>query len=176
MQKVSQEMTKPAVAISKDDYFTAAYEELRRLARNSYRAHGSSTLNPTAIVNEVYIRLAESKGFEAISPEHLKHTIVRVMRHILVDAARRKGAVRRGGGSVPLLRVPFDEKAADSATYDPAEILNVDFVLDELGRRSEFQARVFEYQFFGGLQVAEIAEMLGASEKKVQRSLRLWPA
>jgi RNA polymerase sigma factor (TIGR02999 family) len=166
-------MTKAAAAVSKDEFFSAAYEELRRVARNSHRGHGNLTLNPTAMVNEVYIRLAEAKSFQPASPEHLKHTVIRAMRHVLVDAARRKTAERRGGGSMAIQRVPFDESIEQSAAYDPTEVLNIDFALDELARQSEFQARAFECQFFGGLQVAEIAQLVGASEKKVQRSLRL---
>lgn len=166
-------MTKAAAALSKDEFFTAAYEELRRVARRSHRGHGNLTLNPTAMVNEVYIRLAEAESFQPASPEHLKHTVIRAMRHVLVDAARRKAAERRGGGSMAAQRVPFDENVERSAAYDPGELLNIDFALEELALQSEFQAHVFEYQFFGGLQVAEIAELVGASEKKVQRSLRL---
>ncbi|MBV9303397.1 MAG: sigma-70 family RNA polymerase sigma factor [Acidobacteriaceae bacterium] len=166
-------MSKSTVALSNDEFFSAAYEELRRIARSRFGAQGGLTWNPTAIVNEVYVRLAESKRFQPASPEHLKHTVIRAMRYILVEAARRKNAERRGGGKAPVQRVPFDESAAQSAAFDPNEILSVDFALDELSRHSEFQARVFEYQFFGGLQVVEIAGMLGISEKKVQRSLRL---
>ena len=166
-------MTKSAVDLSKDEFFSAAYEELRRVARTRYGGLGSLTWNPTAIVNEVYIRIAQSKRFQPASPEHLKHTIIRVMRYILVEAARRKQADRRGGGSAPIRQIPLDEAAAETIAFDPNEILSLDLVLDELARHSEFQARIFEYQFFGGLQVAEIAGMVGTSEKKVQRGLRL---
>ena len=156
-----------------DELFSQAYEELRRLARRITGEHGSLTWNATAIVNEVYVRLSGSQSFHPASALHFKHTVIQAMRYILVEAARRKAAERRGGGGVPVRRVPFDEMAAQSVAYDLNEILDVNFALDELARESEFQARVFEYQFFGGLQVAEIADMLDTSEKKVQRSLRL---
>ncbi len=165
-------MTKPPAVPGNDDFFSEAYEELRRVARSLYGGHGSLTWNPTAVVNEVYIRMAESKGFHPASPEHLKHTIIRAMKYVLVEAARRKAAARRGGGVAPLRQVSLDDKAAQSAACDPEEILSVDFALHELAQHDQFQARVFECQFFGGLEIAEIATLFGISEKKVQRSLR----
>jgi RNA polymerase sigma factor (TIGR02999 family) len=166
-------MTKEGAAPLNDELFSEAYEELRRLARRVNGGRASVTWNPTAMVNEAYVRLAESKGFQASSAEHLKHTIIRAMKYLLVEAARRKAAVRRGGGSTPLRKVPLDGTAAQSAGVDPDEMLSVSFALDELAQQSAFQALVFEYQFFGGLEVAEIAGMVGTSDKKVQRSLRL---
>ena len=171
--KKRRKMAKPAVALSNDEFFSAAYEELRRVARSKYGGQGGLTWNPTAVVNEVYVRLAESRGFQPASAEHLRRTVIRAMRYILVEAARRKAAERRGGGGMPVRQVPLDENGPESAGCDPNEILSVDFALDELARQSEFQATVFEYQFFGGLQVSEIAAIVGVSEKKVQRSLRL---
>jgi RNA polymerase sigma factor (TIGR02999 family) len=166
-------MATPGPAPFNDQFFATAYEELRRVARRLYAGNGSPTWNPTAIVHEVYLRLAESSGFQPCSPEHMKHTVIQAMRYILVDAARRRSAERRGGGKAAARMVPLDENASKIAIYDPNDILEVDFVLRELQRDNEFQARVFEYQFFGGLQVAEIAALTGTSEKKVQRSLRL---
>jgi DNA-directed RNA polymerase specialized sigma24 family protein len=103
----------------------------------------------------------------------MKHTVIQAMRYILVDAARRKSAERRGGGNARARVVPLDEHASKSASSDLNNILQVDFALQELQRNNEFQARVFEYQFFGGMRVTEIAALTGMSEKKVQRSLRL---
>ncbi len=156
-----------------DELFSEAYDELRRLAHRIYGQNGSLTWNPTAMVNEAYLRLAKSKSFHPTSALHLKHTIIRAMKYILVEAARRKTAERRGGGTVPLQIVPLDESIAHPVAFDPREILSVNLALDELARHSDFQARVFEYQFFGGLEISEIAEMLDVSDKKVQRTLRL---
>ena len=124
-------------------------------------------------MHEAYIKLAAAKNLKFESPQHLKYTVTRAMKHVLLDAARRKAAAIRGGGEGPLRRVSLDDDAVQSAAVDPRELLAVGDALEELSRQSEFQGRVFELQFFGGLQVGEIAEVMGCSEKKVQRSLRV---
>ncbi len=156
-----------------DAIFSATYEELRRAAYRLKRGRGNLTLNPTALVHEAYLKLLTAKGFHAASPEHLKYTIVRAMRHLLLDAARRQAAECRGGGQMPIRRIALDEHAAQSSAFDPSEVLAVGLALDRLAMESELEARAFECQFFGGLQVSEIAEVLGVSEKKVQRLLRM---
>jgi RNA polymerase sigma factor (TIGR02999 family) len=156
-----------------DETFSAAYDELRRLAHRLKGGHGDLTLNPTALVHEAYIKLASAKSLQIESPQHLKYTVTRAMKQVLLDAARRKAAAVRGGGDTPLRRVALDENAEQSSAVDPRELLAVGVALAELAHENEIQARVFEFQFFGGLQVAEIAELMGLSEKKVQRVLRL---
>jgi RNA polymerase sigma factor (TIGR02999 family) len=155
-----------------DDLFVSAYNELRRLA-HGLRRDRNQTLNPTALVHEAYIRLLGSKRFRVESPEHLKYTLVRAMKFVLVDAARQKSTAMRGGGDAPIRRVPLDEAAAQAVSVDPDDVLAVSDALDALARRHEPQARAFELQFFGGLQIGEIAELMRVSEKKVQRLLRL---
>jgi RNA polymerase sigma factor (TIGR02999 family) len=156
-----------------DEMFVVAYDELRRLARRLRRGSANLTFDPTALVHEAYIKLSRAQRFRPESPEHLKYAVVRAMKHILLDAARRQAAAIRGGGTTPLRRVSLDDPCAQSASLDPRQVLAVGFALDDLAQRSELQARVFELQFFGGFQVAEIAEMSGISEKKAQRLLRL---
>jgi RNA polymerase sigma factor (TIGR02999 family) len=153
--------------------FSVAYDELRRLARAVKRARGDPTLNATALVHEAYIKLARATRFHAESPQHLKYAVVRAMRHILLDAARRRSAAVHGGGDAPVRRVCLDDPSVQIAALDPQSVLLVGFALDDLAGHSELQARAFELQFFGGLQVAEIAELLGISEKKAQRLLRM---
>jgi RNA polymerase sigma factor (TIGR02999 family) len=162
-----------ADSIPTDEIFLAAYDELRRLARGLKRGRNTPTLNPTALVHEAYIRLVGAKRFRAESPEHLKFTLVRAMKYVLLDAARQKAAVSRGGGDSPLRRVALDDPAAQAAAISPDDVLAVGGALDALAQGSELQARAFELQFFGGLQIAEIAQLMGVSEKKVQRLLRL---
>jgi DNA-directed RNA polymerase specialized sigma24 family protein len=79
-----------------DDMFSAAYEELRRLASNLNR-NAAATLNPTALVNEAWIRLANSGGTSPESLAHFRAVAARAMRHILIDAARRRHSLKRGG-------------------------------------------------------------------------------
>src|SRR5688572_25389192 len=141
-----------------DEMFSVAYDELRRLAHALQRGRGHPTLNATALVHEAYIKLARAKRFRAESPQHLKYTVIRAMKYILLDAARRQAAASRGGGDALLRRVALDDPSAQAASLDPRDVLAVGFALDHLAHQSELQARAFEFQFFGGLQVAEIAE------------------
>jgi RNA polymerase sigma factor (TIGR02999 family) len=157
-----------------DELFSAAYDELRRLAHGLKRRRGNTTLNATALVHEAYLKLARAERFRAESPEHLKYTVVRAMKHVLVDAARRQAAASRGGNGVASLRrVALEDSTAQATSVDPHEVLAVAFALDDLAQQSDVQVRAFEFQFFGGLQVVEIAEVMGVSEKRVQRLLRM---
>jgi RNA polymerase sigma factor (TIGR02999 family) len=156
-----------------DESFSAAYDELRRLAKKLKRGHDDLTLSPTALVHEAYIKLAGAKDLQIKSPQHLKYTATRAMKHVLLDAARRKRAHVRGGGDIPLRRVELDDNTPRSAVVDPRVLMAIGAALEELALRNELQGRIFELQFFGGLQVAEIARLTGLSEKKVQRALRM---
>ncbi len=156
-----------------DEAFVAAYEELRRLAHSLKRGDKNSTLNPTALVHEAYIKLAGAKALNIESAKHLKYTVTRAMRHVLIDAARRKASAVHGGRDLAARRVTLDDSVAQAAAVDPRDILAVSAVLDELAEQNEAQARIFELQFFGGMQVAEIAALMSLSDKKVQRELRL---
>jgi RNA polymerase sigma factor (TIGR02999 family) len=156
-----------------DEAFSAAYEELRRLAHKVQRGRGDASLNPTALVHEAYIKLVRAKSLHVESPLHLKYTVTRAMKHLLLDAARSRAAAARGGGAFPLQRVALDDNAAQSASIDPRELLMVDLALAQLAKHNDVQARMFEFQFFGGLQVAEIADLMELSAKQVQRGLRL---
>jgi RNA polymerase sigma factor (TIGR02999 family) len=160
-------------AMPTDEVFVAAYDELRRLARGLRRGRNTPTLNPTALVHEAYIKLIGAKRFRAESPEHLKFTLVRAMKFVLLDAARQKAALARGGGDIPLRRVGLDDPAVQAVAIHPDDVLAVGGALDALAEDSPLQARAFELQFFGGLQIAEIAQLMDVSEKKVQRILRL---
>jgi RNA polymerase sigma factor (TIGR02999 family) len=156
-----------------DEMFRAVYDELRRLARALQRGRDTPTLNATALVHEAYIKLSQASRFRAESPQHLKWTLVLAMKQILVDAARRRSAAIRGGPGAALRRLSLDHVDAQSASFDPRQIILIDLALRELTREHELAARAFELQFFGGLQLNEIAELLAVSEKKVQRLLRL---
>ena len=80
-----------------DLLFSATYEELRRLASSVKRDDGSSTLNPTALVHEAWMKLAASPGFAATSRLHFKRIAARAMRQLLIEAARRRASQKRGG-------------------------------------------------------------------------------
>jgi len=156
-----------------DEMFVVAYDELRRLARRLHRQSDSPTLNATALVHEAYIKLSKSGRYQAESLGHLKCTVALAMRQILVDAARRRLTVGRGGGSMPAQRLSLDDPSAQAAGLDPTHLMQMEIELARIAEHNELQARVFNLQFFGGFQVSEIAQTVGISEKRVQRLLRM---
>jgi RNA polymerase sigma factor (TIGR02999 family) len=154
---------------SLDALYSAAYEELRRLAASVRRGSGALTLSPTTLVNEAWAKLAATPAVAATSPLHFKRIAARAMRQVLVDAARRRNAGKRGGRGLAL--VTLDDSVAAGTT--PGEILALDAALEELARLEPRQAQVVECRFFGGLDVAETARMLRVSEATVQRDWRV---
>lgn len=151
-----------------DHLFSATYEELRRLAATVGRHDPSETLNPTALVNEAYLKLVRSLRISPASRLHFKRIAARAMRQVLVEAARRRTALKRGGDYA---FVTFDE-ALDGAVTRPGELLALDAALEELARMHPRQAQMVEYRFFGGFDVSETAELLDVSESTVTRDWR----
>ena len=155
-----------------DRLFSATYEELRRLASSVRRDDPSATLNPTALVNEAWLKLAGSPGIATESRLHFKRIAARAMRQVLVEAARRRHARKRGGPDAAF--VTFDD-ALDGLAQGAADseaLLALDNALDALAQLNPRQARMIESRFFGGLDVAETAELLGVSEATVMREWR----
>jgi RNA polymerase sigma factor (TIGR02999 family) len=153
-----------------DLQFSQAYEELRRLASAVKRSDPRATLTPTTLVNEAWMKLARSPHFAATSRLHFKRIAGRAMRQILVEAARRRRADKRSPGGV---FVTFDDRidrAAEIASGD--DLLALDRALGELVRLHPRQAAVVENRFFGGLDVAELSELLGISPATVLRDWR----
>jgi RNA polymerase sigma factor (TIGR02999 family) len=150
-----------------DDLFSTAYEELRRLASTVRRSYPTTALSPTTLVNQAWIKLAASPRFQAMSPLHFKRIAARAMRQVLVEAARTKQADKRGGDVAFLA---LDESIAGDETA--RDILALDSALADLSRLQPRQADMVEYRFFGGLDVAETAELLGVSEATVLRDWR----
>lgn len=151
-----------------DLLFSATYEELRRLASSVRRDDPSATLSPTALVNEAWLKLADSPGLARTSPLHFKRIAARAMRQVLVEAARKRNAHKRGGGA-PL--VTFDD-ALSHPESSAAELLDLDAALDALAQLSPRQALIVESRFFGGLELKETAELLQVSEATVLRDWR----
>jgi RNA polymerase sigma-70 factor, ECF subfamily len=151
-----------------DDLFSVTYEELRRLAAVVSAGDPGATLNPTALVNEAYVKLARSLKLKPDSELHFKRIAARAMRQVLVEAARRRHAGKRGGGSV---LVTLADDAGD-ATASPGSVLALNDALQDLERLAPRQARLIEYRFFGGMGVEETATLLGVSEATVNRDWR----
>lgn len=154
-----------------DALFSAAYEELRRLARAIRRDDPGATIDPTALVNEAWIKLAATPQLAAwaASRLHFRRIAGRAMRQVLVEAARRRHAHKRGGPGAVM--VTLDDGLA-AALAPNADVLALDTALDDLARFNPRQAALIESRFFAGLDVAETAEALGVSEATVQRDWR----
>jgi RNA polymerase sigma factor (TIGR02999 family) len=151
-----------------DDLFTHTYQELRRIAASIRRRDARATIDPTALVNEAWMKLAAGR---AVSPEshlHFKRLAARAMRQVLVEAARRRLADKRGGGA---LLVTFDESLLP-ADAGVADLLALDAALETLASVSPRQAALIECRFFGGLDAAETAAVLSISEATVLRDWR----
>jgi RNA polymerase sigma factor (TIGR02999 family) len=167
----STDVTKLLVAWSAGDQdaldrlLPMVYAELRQVARNQLRRERQSpTLQPTALVNEAYMRLVQFTRIKWQNRAQFFATCARLMRQILVDAARARGVAKRGGGAI---RVTFDEALVPGEV--DADILSLDAALQALEARDPRKARVVELRFFAGLSVEETAAVLEVSTDTVSR-------
>jgi RNA polymerase sigma factor (TIGR02999 family) len=135
----------PAERQALDRLFSATYEELRRLASSVKRSDPSATLSPTTLVNEAWLKLADSSPLMSISCLHFKRIAARAMRQVLVEAARRRRAHKRGGGEA--LTITFDDSLKDATSFGE-DVLAPNTALDDLARMSPRQATMVECRFF----------------------------
>ena len=147
-----------------DRLLPLVYDELHRLAARYLAGERSMpTLQPTALVNEVCVRLLGWDAAQWQNRGHFFGVSAQMMRRVLVDIARRRQAERRGAGAV---RLPLD--SVDVAATEPtADVLEVDAALERLATEDPRKARVVELRFFGGLSAEEAAETLGISVRTV---------
>lgn len=152
--------------------FALVYDELRRLAASALRhERADHTLQPTALVHEAFLRLADEPTARWQNRGHFLAVAARAMRRILVDHARRYNAQKRGSGAV---RLSLDD--AGHAAAVPTETLDLVVLDDALGRLAALdarQARIVELRFFGGLSVEETADIVGASARTVKRDWQM---
>jgi RNA polymerase sigma factor (TIGR02999 family) len=142
------------------------YGELRRqAARYLRREREGHTLQPTALVNEAYLRLADQRDVEWQNRAHFFGVAAQIMRRILVDYARRRRRDKRGAGLTPVV---FDEALAMAEARD-LDLVALDDALSALAKLDERQSRIVEMRFFAGLEVEEVAEALGVSTATVKR-------
>ncbi len=153
-----------------DQLFSVTYEELRRLASSVKRSDPGATLSPTTMVNEAWVKLAKSPRFASTSRVHFKRIAARAMRQVLVEAARRRNAFKRGGGEGVTV-IAFDESQQEMASCGQ-DLLALDTALEELARIQPRQAMMVESRFFGGLDIGEIATLLAVSEATILRDWR----
>jgi RNA polymerase sigma factor (TIGR02999 family) len=142
------------------------YQELRRMARRYMRNERAGiTLQTTALVNEVYLRLVDVKNIDWQRRAQFFAVSAELMRHILVDAARARRSDKRGGG---LVKINMDEAPVLSPEPDQF-ILALDEALEALAKLAPRQAKVAELRYFGGLSEEESAEVLKTSPRTVRR-------
>lgn len=152
-----------------DAAFLAAYGELRRLAAHLQRRDPAATLDPTGLVNAAWLKLSRTPDLADTTPLHFKRIAARAMRQVLVEAARRRHAGKRGGGQA--VTVTLDEQVAGGDALT-ADLLALHDALDALAREHPRPAAVVEARYFGGLTTDEVAQSLGISEATVLRDWR----
>jgi RNA polymerase sigma factor (TIGR02999 family) len=146
------------------------YAELRRMAQRSLRRENpGNTLQPTALVHEAYLRLADVENMRWEDRAHFFAVSAQMMRRILVDAARTRSTGKRGGGAIHLNL----KESIDAAPDRGNELIALDDALGALAQLDPRKARVVEMRFFGGLSVEETAEVLKISAPSVLRDWKL---
>ena len=152
------------------------YERLHRMARGYMRnERPGHTLQPTALVHEAFLRLVDARDLDWTDRAHFFAVCARVMRRILVDAARARAATKRGGQAERVeheTAIDFDHLPAPGAGMS-AQVCALDEALTTLARLDSRRAQVIELRFFGGLTVEESAQVLQISPQTVMRDWRL---
>jgi len=150
------------------------YRELRSLAAALLRRERPNhTLQPTELVNEAYLRLVDQRRVEWQGKTHFFAIGAQAMRRVLVDHARSRLRRKRGGGA---RRVEFSENLQISSERE-GDVLALEEALKTLEKLDPAQARIVELRFYGGLSVAEVAEVMGRSKRNVEREwtmIRAW--
>jgi len=163
--------------ISAEELFPLVYDELRRLAASFMaREPVGHTLQPTALVHEAYLRLVDRTRTGFTGRTHFLAVSAQVMRRLLIDHARKRGAVKRGLGWRRVTLGPGSDASA-SAALGAEDLLSLDAALNKLAEFDERQAQIVTLRFFGGLNVEEVAEALGVSKRTVEsdwRHARAW--
>jgi RNA polymerase sigma factor (TIGR02999 family) len=151
---------------ARDELLRLVYDPLRVIAeRHLYRERDGHTLQPTALVHELYLKLVDQRRVEWHDRTHFFAVAAQVMRRILVDHARRRKSDKRGGGVVPLTI----GAALDVAAAENFDVIALDTALEGLERVFPQQARLVELRFYGGLTIDETATVLGISAATVSR-------
>ena len=153
-----------------DELFRVMYSEMHRLAARYLRDERiDHTLQPTALINEAFIRLIGQRQKDWANRSHFVAVAAQIMRRILVDSARRVRAAKRGSGQVT---VPIaDDSMAPKS--DAETILQIDVALDRLAKMDARQTRIVELRYFAGFSEEETAELLNVSPRTVRREWAL---
>lgn len=161
-------------ARQRDELVALVYDELREIARRQLRnERPGHTLQPTALVNEAYLRLFDASANSWESRAHFFGIAARAMRQVLVDHARRRDADKRGG---KLERVTLVTDIAQAGSGE-TDLLDLHLALEKLSQHDDALARLVELRFFGGLTLDEAADTIGVSRRKAANdwaAARLW--
>ena len=160
--------------VSAERLLPIVYDQLRDIAARQMRGEAeNNTLQPTALVHEAYLKLVDQSRVDWKGRTHFVAVAAQAMRRILVDHARHRQALKRGG---EFRRITLDERLAAEWQTDQ-DVLSLDCALEKLAQLDRGQARIVELRFFGGLQIDEVAEALGMSKRSVEREwtmIRAW--
>lgn len=149
------------------------YEELRRLAAHYLRGERQDhTLQATSLVHEAYLRLAQQREVDFSNRVQFIGLAASLMRRILVNHANARLTAKRGGGAIRVLSGCMEDVIAAPSAEEGVDLLQLDAALEELATAQPVHARIVELRFFGGLTFEEVAELLGVSERTVQRHWR----
>ena len=147
------------------------YGELHRIAERQFRRERvDNTLQPTALVNELYLRLIKQSGVNWKNRSQFFGIAAKIMRQVLVDRARERNATKRGSGNYKLDLTDVGDIPEKTETL---ELLALDQALERLASFDEQQTRIVEMRFFGGLSIEETAEAMGISRATVKRDWAL---
>ena len=164
-------------SVSAEELFPLVYDELRRLAGFFMaREQAGHTLQPTALVHEAYLRLVDQTRTGFKGRTHFLAVGAQVMRRLLIDHARKRGAAKRGLGWQRVTLGPTCEASSPEA-LSAEDLLTLNAALERLAAVDEREARIVTLRFFGGLNVEEVAEALGVSKRTVEsdwRHARAW--
>ncbi len=161
-------------AVRADELIAQVYDQLRALAGSMLKQERSAgTLQATALVNEAYLKLIDQSRVDWKCKSHFMAIGATIMRRLLVDHARSKHAQKRGGDHhrVEMREIP------ELLLHNDEDVLAVDEALEKLNAIDPIQAKIVELRFYGGLTVAEVAEVLDMSKRKVEyewEMIRAW--
>ena len=154
-------------AAASEHLMALVYEELRQLARSYLRQERSGhTLQPTALVHEAYLRLLDDPRIDWKSRAQFYGIAARLMRQVLVDHARRKGAAKRGGQAE---KIPLDEAGEFVQDGGVVDFVTLDAALEDLAQSYPRPSKVVELRFFGGMAAREIGEVLQVTPRTIER-------
>jgi RNA polymerase sigma factor (TIGR02999 family) len=156
-----------------DNLAPLVYDELRRLARSALRGRsGAQTLQPTALVNELFLRLLGRPAIQVEDRHHFFALAAKLLRQVLVDQARARAAQKRGGGALTVEASAAE--LAESATAPPAvDLLDLECALEKLRAREPQVERLVELRFFAGLTIEEAAVVMARSKASLSRDWAL---